>query len=216
MCHENTVIMALSPFKRNPTVFQKTLAIHDFYRPGPDGGQGLGAIQTRGKVQPEMLRRRKNAILRSAPKAIAERSLDFWLMTEDFADPKNRVQFDENGRIRLDRRPTNRKTREALVARSLEMLRGAGLPLAFVERRGLDTIQHQCGTLRFGEDPERSVLDPACKAHDLDNLHVMDASFMPSSSAVNPSLTILAQTLRAASLLRERLGGGAADDDPGG
>jgi choline dehydrogenase-like flavoprotein len=74
-----------------------------------------------------------------------------------------------------------------------------------LDRRGIDALQHQCGTLRFGNDPRSSVLDPWCKAHDLDNLHVIDASFMPSSAAVNPSLTILAQALRASEKLAEEL-----------
>jgi choline dehydrogenase-like flavoprotein len=65
---------------------------------------------------------------------------------------------------------------------------------------------HQCGTVRFGRDPKTSVLDPNCKAHDLDNLYVVDASFFVSSSAVNPSLTIMANALRVGDHLLQRLG----------
>ncbi|HUX39919.1 MAG TPA: GMC family oxidoreductase [Rectinemataceae bacterium] len=212
MCHENTVIMALSPFRKNPTVFQKTLAVHDFYGggAGTGAGQALGAIQMRGKVRPEMLMAKRSRLLRGLSGAIAARSLDFWLMTEDLAEAGNRVWLDESGRVRLARRPTNARTREALISRTTNMLRRAGLPILFVERRGIETLQHQCGTLRFGRDPGTSVLDPFCKAHDLDNLYAIDASFMPSSAAVNPSLTLLAQSLRAAAHLRAALGAGAA------
>ncbi len=208
MCHENTVIMALSPFRKNPTVFQKTLALHDFYGGDASGGAALGAVQMRGKVKPEMLMAKKDRLLRGLSGAIAARSLDFWLMTEDRAEADNRVWLDETGRIRLSHRATKGRAREALIARTTAALRRAGLPIVFVERRGIETLQHQCGTLRFGRDPETSVLDPFCKAHELDNLYAMDASFMPSSAAVNPSLTVLAQSLRAAARLREELGGG--------
>ena len=210
MCHENTVIMALSPFRENPTVFQKTLAVHDFYGAGDLPGPALGAIQMRGKVKPEMLKAKRGFLFRRFSGAIAARSLDFWLMTEDLAEKGNRVWLDEAGRVRLSRRVTNVRTREALISRTKTMLRQAGLPIILVERRGIETLQHQCGTLRFGVDPATSVLDPWGKTHELDNLYAIDASFMPSSAAVNPSLTLLAQSLRAAARLREELGAGQA------
>ena len=67
-------------------------------------------------------------------------------------------------------------------------------------------IAHKCGTVRFGTDPRRSALDVNCKAHDLDNLYVVDTSFFPSSSAVNPGLTTIANALRVGDHLLERLG----------
>ena len=69
----------------------------------------------------------------------------------------------------------------------------------------LNGTAHQAGTLRFGEDPAQSVLDLNCKAHQLDNLYVTDASFFPSIGAVNPTLTIIANALRVADRIRERL-----------
>lgn len=205
MCHNNSVVMALSPFRRNPTSFQKTLAIHDFYEALPGGRPALGAIQLRGKVWPEMLRAKRSALLRLFAGAIAARSLDFWVMTEDLADPDNRVSLDSEGGIHLSLRQRNREAHEDLLRRLKTALRRAGLPIVILDRRGIETLQHQCGTLRFGTDPRSSVLDPWCKAHDLDNLHVMDASFLPSSAAVNPSLTILAQALRASERLAKEL-----------
>jgi choline dehydrogenase-like flavoprotein len=65
---------------------------------------------------------------------------------------------------------------------------------------------HQCGTVRFGTDPARSALDLNCRAHDLDNLYVVDTSFFPSSGAVNPALTAMANALRVGDHLFERLG----------
>jgi choline dehydrogenase-like flavoprotein len=210
MCHNNTVVLALSPLRKNPTSFQKTLAIHDFYTAVPGVRPALGAIQLRGKVQPEMLRAKPRALLRLFAREIAERSVDFWVMSEDRADPDNRVLLDREGRVRLLHRPTNRTAHESLLRELRTSLRAAGFPIVILDRRGIDALQHQCGTLRFGTDPRTSVLDPWCRAHDLDNLHVIDASFLPSSGAVNPSLTILAQALRASEHLAEELAGSAA------
>jgi choline dehydrogenase-like flavoprotein len=80
------------------------------------------------------------------------------------------------------------------------------------QRIPLAGIAHQCGTLRFGEDPSTSVLDRNCKAHDLDNLYVVDTSFFPSSSAVNPALTAMANSLRVGDHLLERLGAAAVTE----
>jgi choline dehydrogenase-like flavoprotein len=202
MAHNNTVVMALSPFRRNPTLFQKTLALHDYYLSEGPAGRALGAVQCRGKVKPEMLRGRTDPLLRRLAAPIAERSVDFWLMTEDLPLPENRVTVDGSGRICLDRRPSNTGAHRELVRRFIGHIRRAGLPITFVDERGVDAIQHQCGTLRFGSDPRRSVLDAWCRSHDIENLWVVDASFLPSSAAVNPSLTILAQALRAGARLR--------------
>jgi choline dehydrogenase-like flavoprotein len=85
---------------------------------------------------------------------------------------------------------------QGVFARSLYV--GQRIPLA--------GVAHQNGTIRFGHDPATSALDPTCKAHDLDNLYVVDGSFFPSSAAVNPALTIMANALRVGDRLRERLG----------
>lgn len=200
MSHNNTVLLALHPLKKNPTKFQKTLTIHDFYE--------QGTIQGRGKVQPEMLQGKKDWVLRTFRRFIAARSVDFWVMSEDLPTPDNRVTVDEAGRIHLARRATNTAAHQAVIRRAKQVLRKAGLPWCFVDQRGTAAIQHQCGTLRFGNDPQTSVLNQWCRAHEVENLYVMDASFFPSSAAVNPALTVLAQTLRAAEHLREELTGG--------
>ncbi len=194
MSHNNTVLLALSPWRKNPTEFQKTLTIHDFYE--------WGTIQCRGKVKPEMLQSKNAWALRTFRKAIAARSVDFWVMSEDLPDPSNRVTVDDEGRIHLTRKATNLAAHRALVTRAKSMLAKAGLPLCFVDERGINAIQHQCGTVRMGDDPRTSVLDPWCRSHEVENLYVIDAGFFPSSAAVNPALTVLAQALRAAEHLK--------------
>ncbi len=208
MSHHNSVILALSPWRRNPTVFQKTLAVHDFYNSGSRTGRPLGTIQLRGKVKPEMLENKPKLLLRLLRHFIAERSIDLWVMTEDLPDPDNRVELDERGAIHLTRRPTNLSAHKQLLRKVKRIMRRAGYFICFVDKRGVSAIQHQCGTLRFGNDPRTSVLDQWCKAHDLENFYVIDASFFPSSAAVNPSLTILAQGLRAAEHLKTTIESG--------
>ncbi|MEI8093776.1 MAG: GMC family oxidoreductase [Spirochaetales bacterium] len=197
MSHNNTVLLALHPFRKNPTKFQKTLTIHDFYQ--------QGTFQGRGKVQPEMLQGKKDWAMRTFRKFIAARSVDFWVMSEDLPTPDNRVTVDEAGRIHLARRATNTLAHQVLIWKAMNALSKAGLPVCFVDERGTSAIQHQCGTVRFGNDPKTSVLDQWCRTHEVANLYVMDASFFPSSAAVNPALTVLAQTLRAAEHLKASL-----------
>ncbi|HUX13878.1 MAG TPA: GMC family oxidoreductase [Spirochaetia bacterium] len=204
MSHNNSVILALSTRRKNPTNFQKTLAIHDFYNGDHSvDGAPLGAIQMRGKVKAQMLKRKPKLVLRLFPRAIAERSVDLWVMSEDLPNPENRVTTDDEGRISLTRRLTNIASHRKLLKNAKRMMHRAGYPICIVDRRGASAIQHQCGTVRFGSDPGVSVLDQWCRTHDVENLYVIDSSFFPSSGAVNPSLTILAQALRAAEHIKE-------------
>jgi choline dehydrogenase-like flavoprotein len=117
-------------------------------------------------------------------------------MTEDLPDPANRVSLDSAGRVIVNYRPNNLRLHRRLVRSMATAMRRAGYPLIQTRRFGLDATAHQCGTVRFGDDPATSVLDPLCRSHDVANLFVMDASFLPSSSAQNPALTIAAQALR--------------------
>ena len=109
-----------------------------------------------------------------------------------------------DGRIQVHWRPNNLAAHERLLSAAKRMLRRAGYPILLDRRMGIETNSHQCGTARFGHDPATSVLDPFCRAHDLDNLYVVDASFFPSSTAVNPALTIAAQALRVADRIRRQ------------
>jgi choline dehydrogenase-like flavoprotein len=142
---------------------------------------------------------------------MAKHSLDFWLTSEDLPDPENRVTLDRQGRIELRYRPNNLEGHERLTAKLKQILRQVGMEhvvprqLFVGQRIPLAGVAHQNGTIRFGNDPKTSALDRNCKAHELDNLYVVDASFFPSSGAVNPALTIMANALRVGDHLRQRL-----------
>jgi choline dehydrogenase-like flavoprotein len=195
MAHVNSALMAIRP-KVNGTVFQKTLALNDWYFSESNSRVGMGHAQLLGKLQAEML----EASLPWAPtKVLAElagRSVDWYLMTEDLPDPENRVSLDSSGRVIVNRRANNEKLHKRLLRSMAGAMRRAGYPMIQTRRFGLDATAHQCGTVKFGDDPGTSVLDPLCRSHDVANLFVMDASFLPSSSAQNPALTIAAQALR--------------------
>jgi choline dehydrogenase-like flavoprotein len=206
MVHNNTAVMAVHPTRRNPTVFQKTLAVNDFYLRGPDRPYPLGNLQLLGKLQVGMLTADQPLVPRPVLQAMANRSIDWWVMSEDLPDPDNRVTLAPDGTIRVQWKPNNLVAHTELVQAARQMLRRAGYPLVLTQRMGIETNSHQCGTLRFGHDPATSVLDPCCRAHDVENLYVVDASFFPSSAATNPALTIAAQALRVADHLRAVVG----------
>jgi choline dehydrogenase-like flavoprotein len=140
---------------------------------------------------------------------LAERSTDWWTTTEDLPDPANRVTVTDDGAIRLSYRPNNRRAQRELTAIAKRALRRAGFPLILTKTMPLGTTSAQCGTARAGSDPRSSVVDPLCRTHDVGNLYVVDASFFPSSAALNPGLTIAAQSLRVAD--KSDLIGGAHD-----
>jgi choline dehydrogenase-like flavoprotein len=145
---------------------------------------------------------------------MAEHAVPFWMTTEDLPDPSNRVTVDGDGTIRLTYAANNEEAHRRLAAKLKGLLRHIEcehdhlIPLqAYVPGRiPLAGVAHQNGTVRFGRDPKTSALDVHCRAHDVDNLYVVDGSFFPSSSAVNPALTIMANALRVGDHLRERLG----------
>jgi choline dehydrogenase-like flavoprotein len=198
MAHNNTAMMAVNPLKRNTVVFQKSLCINDFYLKSSVKPYPLGNVQGLGKLQGGML----TANVRGLPEWLmnwfAGRSMDWWIMSEDLPDPNNRVTVDGDGKIRLSYTPNNLKSHSELVAHWTQLMRACGYPIIFTQKMDIKVAMHQCGTARFGTDPKTSVLDPNCKVWDVDNLYVVDASFLPSSTAVNPSLTIVAQAVRTA------------------
>ncbi|TQF05995.1 GMC family oxidoreductase [Kitasatospora acidiphila] len=199
MLHNSSVVVAVDPRRRNPVTFQKTLAVNDYYHSGPSGRYPLGNLQLMGKVRPEML---PGACPHGLRAGLTAHSLDWWVMSEDLPDPDNRVTLAPDGQIVLRREPTNRRAHRELLRAARRMLHRAGYPLVLAHRMGIDATGHQCGTTVAGLDEARSVLDPLCRSHQLRNLYVVDGGFFPSSAAVNPTLTIAAQALRAA-----RLGG---------
>jgi choline dehydrogenase-like flavoprotein len=198
----------------NTTKFQKTLGVNDYYWGADDFEYPLGHIQLLGKTDGQMLRAgAPRGTPSPALEYVARHAIDFWLTTEDLPLPENRVTVDGHGRIRLSYTDRNTEPHRRLVDKLKHLLPHLGcrdrlLPNTFSrdERIPIAGVAHQCGTVRFGTDPASSALDVDCKAHDLDNLYVVDTSFFPSSSAVNPALTAMANALRVGDHLMERLG----------
>jgi choline dehydrogenase-like flavoprotein len=196
MMHNNAHIVAVDLDRRNDVVFQKTLGVNDWYLDGGDG-YPLGSLQLIGKVQGVMM---KSAAPRGVPLAVlnqvARRSVEWLVMAEDLPAPENRVTLDRAGRITTIREPRGLSTHARLLSRAKRLLRSIGYDAILTQHFDISMNSHQCGTVVAGTDPATTVLDPWCKAHDLDNLWVVDAGFFPSSAAMNPALTIAAQALR--------------------
>jgi choline dehydrogenase-like flavoprotein len=196
MQHVFTAIMAVHPTRRNPTVFQKTMGINDFYLKGPEMPYPYGNLALLGKLQAGMLAVDQPLVPRPILQAIADRSIDWWAQSEDLPDPQNRITLDSSGKVCVRWKPNNLRAHRSLVRAAKEMLRRAGFPIVLARRLDQAATAHQCGTMRFGTDPATSVLDPFCRTHDVPNLRVVDASFFPSSAGMDPTLTIAAQALR--------------------
>jgi choline dehydrogenase-like flavoprotein len=220
MCHLNSAVIAVSRTP-NPTKFQKTLGVNDYYWGADDFEFPLGHIQMLAKSD-------RNVLKAGAPKYapgfaleyMARHAIDFWLTSEDIPHPENRVSLDRNGDIHLAYTDHNAEGHRRLLRKLKAMLGDLGchphlIPHELVrdQRIPLAGVAHQCGTVRFGDDPETSALDVECKAHDVDNLYVVDTSFFPSSGAVNPALTAMANALRVGDHLLERLGATAPVPD---
>jgi len=197
MNHNLSAVIAIDPRALNDSVYQKTLAINDFYLGDGAGGPPLGNIQLLGRVSGAILK----GDLRSVPQVlldwVSRHSVDWLAMSEDLPNPESRVTLDGAG-LRLDWRRSNWAAHLALVKTLKERLRAAGYPIVLSRAFDRRTPSHQCGTVRIGLDAATAPLDPHCRAFDHPNLFVVDASFLPTSAAVNPSLTIAAQALRVA------------------
>ena len=212
MKHHNGAILGLGK-KRNPTKFQKTMGFNDLYWGEKGFEHPMGHVQLLGKVNKDMLAADAPALTPGlALETMAERAVAWWLTAEDLPFADNRVRVDGD-QIFLDYTDRNTTGFDRLLSRWQEILKSVDcgdhfLPCSFYFRKKipLQAVGHQVGTCRFGDDPATSVLDLDCRAHDLDNLYVVDGSFFPSSAAVNPSLTIMANALRVGDHLLERLG----------
>lgn len=220
MFHNSTAVLAISK-EPNPTMFQKTLGLNDFYFGMPGFEYPMGNIQMVGKSTAPMFRGEKPLETKLAPdfslEEIAKHAVDFWLSTEDLPRPDNRVTLNRDGAIRLAYTPNNQEPKKRLYGQLKSMLGHLGmhpdhlLPRTTYLKNDIPIagVAHQAGTVRFGDDPSTSVLDRDCRAHEVDNLYVVDTSFFPSIGAVNPALTAMANALRVGDHLLERLG--AAD-----
>jgi len=217
MFHNSQAVLAISR-EPNPTMFQKTISLNDFYF-GMDGFEyPMGNIQMIGKSLGPMYRGEQPLATALLPTGLlgdlAGHAVDFWLSTEDLPDPENRVTVDRSGNLTLSYTPNNQVAKQKLYDKLKSMLHHLGMHPAHLIPRNIYMktdipiagCAHQAGTCRFGTDVKTSVLDRNCKAHELDNLYVVDTSFFVSIGAVNPSLTAIANAIRIGDHLLQRLG----------
>ncbi len=217
MYHNSKATVALGK-EPNDTVFQKTLALNDFYLAGPDNEWPLGNIQMLGKSNAEAMKGEEPHLTKLAPQwsleDVARHAVDFWLTTEDLPRPDNRVTTDQDGNVHLSYTSTNDTEADGLYAQFRKILNHVGMADHHVLSKNyymkmdvkIAGVAHQAGTCRFGADPATSVLDVNCKAHEVDNLYVTDTSFFPSIGAVNPALTAIANGIRVGEHVTQRLG----------
>jgi choline dehydrogenase-like flavoprotein len=216
MFHNSKAVVALSK-ERNDTVFQKTLGLNDFYFGAKDFDFPVGNIQMVGKSNAEAMKGEEPKLTKLAPHwsldEVAHHAVDFWLTTEDLPLGENRVTLADDGNVRLAYRSSNDTSADRLYHELKVLLNHVGMAEHHVLGKNfymhmdisVAGVAHQAGTCRFGHDPATSVLDEHCKAHELDNLYVVDTSFFPSIGAVNPALTAMANAIRVGEHLVERL-----------
>ena len=217
MRHNMSILMAVLK-KANHTIFQKTLALSDFYFGSPEHDYPLGLIQMCATSHADQIRGEAplSKLMQFMPEmpfeVMATHSMDFWLQTEDLPSPDNRIFYDGE-RVVLALTESNEVEAKALKKKLEQILGECGETPLLIERSlylgkniPVGGTAHQAGTAKFGTDPKTSVLDLDCKAHELDNLYVVDASFFPSIGAVNPTLTIIANAMRVADHIKARLG----------
>ena len=204
MNHNTGALLAIDPRRRNRAVYQKTVGFNDFYLNDGKGGHPLGNVQLLGKITPPILKTALPYVPESALRLITNYSVDWYLMSEDLPDPDSRVRLDGN-RIVLEWKRSNMQVYRRLEDQVRAVMRAAGYPLVLTREFDRRVPSHQCGTVRFGKDPWQDPLDHLCRSFDHPNLYVVDASFLPTSAAVNPALTIAAQALRVGEHLANEL-----------
>lgn len=205
MLHNHSALIAVSE-QPNPTLFQKTLGLNDFYFKGPQQDYPLGQVQLTGKADWHRLKHFAPVPMpQEMLEYMAAHSVDWWLTTEDLPKPENHVTFGADGKLTVYYTANNLKPHQDLINVMQEHLRQIGFYLFWVKTMPLAVVWHQVGTCRFGTDPQNSVLDLNCRTHDIENLYVVDGSFFPSLGGVNPTLTIAANALRVADHLKQML-----------
>ena len=228
MKHVLGSMLGVSHDTPNPTAFQKTMSVNDFYFGTDDYPYPMGNVQLMGRTTVEALKGQDERYKPLSIQHVAENAVDWWLTTEDLPRPDNRVQVDGD-RIIIDYTETNGRAFDELVRRWTNVLEQIGCACHvapagayfnphgtgdhihddgegfFATKMPTQSLGHQVGTCRFGTDPKTSVLDVDCKTHDVDNLYVVDGSFFVSSAAVNPTLTIIANALRVGDVIKKRL-----------
>ena len=204
MNHNTSAMLAIDPRRRNRSVYQKTIALNDFYLSSNHGSPPLGHVQLLGKVTGSILKGFVPSIPQPLAQWIGNHSMDWYLMSEDLPQPESRVRID-GSRLIVDWQPANRTPHNRLIKIFRRYLKAISFPIVLNRPFDKRIPSHQCGTARFGKDPATTVLDPYCTSYDHPNLYIMDASFLPNSAAVNPALTIAAQALRVGEHLKANI-----------
>jgi len=197
MNHNASAVLAVSPWYKNTSVYQKTFGLNDFYLSDGEGGAPLGNVQLLGRVSGQILKASLPQVPLWMLNKLSAHAIDFYAMSEDLPHPDSRIMVDGE-RIIMQWQRTNWQAHLDLVKKLKTVLKAAGFPLVLSRVFDKRTPSHQCGTVRMGSDPAQAPLDVFCRAYDHPNLFVVDASFLPTSAAVNPALTIAAQALRVA------------------
>ncbi len=204
MNHNCSAMLAINPFRRNDSIYQKTLMLNDYYLTGGRDGLPLGNVQLLGKINGDILKANAPAYApRFALDFMAGHAIDWYMMTEDLPNPESRIMVDGKGIIMQWRR-SNMEALAGLEAKMRAHFKAAGYPIVLTQPFDKRTPSHQCGTVRMGLDPATAPLDPYCRAFDHANLYVVDGGCLPTSAAVNPALTIAAQALRVADHIRAK------------
>lgn len=204
----------------NSGKFPRSVGVNDYYWGDGQFNYPMGHIQNMGGVLQDAIFAESPPVLSLITKfmpnfgikQLATRSIAWWAMTEVLPDPKNRVEA-KDGKLYIHFSANNAEAHDRLVYRWLDVLKAVEKDSSLFSRSGmhprgevpLPVVANQCGTCVMGADPATSVLDMYCRAHELDNLYVVDSSFFPSSSSVGPALTVMANALRVGEHLLERL-----------
>ena len=203
MNHNSSAVIGLSPFYRNDSIYQKSFGFNDYYLSDGNGGPPLGNVQLLGRVSGKILKANMPSVPEWLLEQVAGRAIDFYAMSEDLPHPESRIMVDRD-RIVMKWTRTNWQAHLDLVAKLKGALKKAGFPIVLARAFDKRTPSHQCGTVRIGNDPADAPLDIWCRAHDHPNLFVVNASYLPTSAAVNPALTVAAQALRVANHIQSR------------
>ncbi|OCJ13027.1 GMC family oxidoreductase [Rhizobium sp. AC44/96] len=197
MNHNASAVIGVSPRFKNNAIYQKTFAFNDFYLSDGKGGPPLGNVQLLGRVSARILKGSLPQVPEWMLDLVTGHAIDFYAMSEDIPNPESRVMVDGD-RIILQWQRTNWAAHLALVAKLKEILKSIGFPIVLARAFDKRTPSHQCGTIRIGNDAATAPLDTFCRSYEHRNLFVVDASFLPTSAAVNPALTVASQALRVA------------------
>ena len=228
MFHTMTAIVSMTAHTVDAD-FPKTLGVNDFYWGDPDGSYNypMGHVQTLEYIKGETIEGQIKEMVPAGlipnflSRNIAKRMLSFLVLSEDLSLLENRIRWDGK-QIHLEYTYNNLEGHKRLVKKMDNALDN------FADEKHkiwdhhyqvssllpIYGTAHQCGTARMGDDPETSVVNKDCRAHEVSNLFITDTSVFCSSAAVNPTLTLVANALRVSEVIRERLMGAKIEAPP--